>query len=188
MGHCLGDAGEGGPGALARTGRRGHARRVPDLDDVRRLALALPETDEHPSYGGSQAWRVRGRASIWERPLSRFERAALGAAAPAGPLVGVRVADLGVKEALLADGPHALLTRPHFDGSPVVLVRLDQAAATELAELVVDAWLVRAPQRLAAALRAERRGYPGEGDGEAPVGRLVRIGPASGLTSSAPLS
>ncbi|MGB2572121.1 MmcQ/YjbR family DNA-binding protein [Micromonospora citrea] len=123
-------------------------------DDVRRLALALPETTERPSYDGLPAWRVRDKAFVWERPLRRADREALGDATPDGPVLGVRVADLGVKEALLADDPTVHFTTPHFDGHPSVLVRLDRISESELAELILDAWYARAPKRLAAAHRA----------------------------------
>ncbi|MCF6745758.1 MmcQ/YjbR family DNA-binding protein [Blastococcus sp. KM273128] len=123
-------------------------------EDVRRLVAGLPETDEHPSYGGHPAWRVRGKAFAWARPLRPAERAALGDGAPDDdePLLGVRVADEGEKAALLAAAPGVFLTTPHFDGYPVVLVRLRRIPAGELAELVEDAWRARAPRRLAAEL------------------------------------
>jgi hypothetical protein len=123
---------------------------VASWDDVRRLALALPETDEHVSRGDIQ-WRVKGKLFVWERPLRTSDLAALGGAAPDGPILGARVEHLGAKEALLADDPAVFFTTPHFDGYPSVLVRLDLIPADELAELVVDAWLARAPKRLADA-------------------------------------
>jgi hypothetical protein len=121
---------------------------VATWDDVRRLALALPETDEHVSRGHIH-WRVKEKLFVWERPLGKSDLAALGAAAPDGPILGARVEHLGAKEALLADDPAVFFTTPHFDGYPAVLVRLEQIPIDELAELVVDAWLARAPKRLA---------------------------------------
>jgi len=56
---------------------------------------------------------------------------------------------LGAKEALLADDPAVFFTTPHFDGYPAVLVRLEQIALDELEELIVEAWLARAPNRVA---------------------------------------
>ncbi|MEU7918518.1 MmcQ/YjbR family DNA-binding protein [Micromonospora zamorensis] len=129
---------------------------MPSWEDVRRIALALPETTERPSYDGLPAWRVRDKPFVWERPLRRADLDALGDAAPDGPLLGVRVADLGVKEALLADDPSVYLTTPHFDGYPAVLVRLDQINLSELTEVVTEAWYARAPKRLAAAHRADQ--------------------------------
>ncbi|MET8547880.1 MmcQ/YjbR family DNA-binding protein [Micromonospora zamorensis] len=129
---------------------------MPSWEDVRRIALALPETTERPSYDGLPAWRVRDKPFVWERPLRRADLDALGDAAPDGPLLGVRVADLGVKEALLADDPSVYLTTPHFDGYPAVLVRLNRISLSELTEVVTEAWYARAPKRLAAAHRADQ--------------------------------
>jgi len=125
---------------------------VSTWDAVRRLVAALPDTDEHPSYGGLSSWRVHGKMIVWERPLGQGDRQALGAAAPAEdePLLGVRVADEGVKAALIAEAPDVFLTIPHLDGSAVVLVRLARIGDAELAELVGDAWRLRAPKRLLA--------------------------------------
>jgi len=59
------------------------------------------------------------------------------------------VEHLGAKEALLFDEPEVFLTTPHFDGYPAVLVRLDKITVDELDEVIVEAWLARAPKRLA---------------------------------------
>ena len=118
-------------------------------EDVRRIALALPESSEQSSRGRS-SWRVRDKLFVWERPLRAGEVEALGDAAPDGPILGARVEHLGAKEALLADDPRVYFTTPHFDGSAAVLVRLERIAGEELTELIVEAWLSRAPKRLAA--------------------------------------
>lgn len=120
-------------------------------DDVRRLALALPETDEHHSYGDTLAWRVTQKAFVWERPLRRSDLEALGDAAPTGPILGARVANLDAKDELIAESPEVYFTTPHFDGYATVLVQLDRISVEELEELVTDAWLARAPNRLAKA-------------------------------------
>lgn len=119
-------------------------------DDVRRAALALPETEERASRTGLLSWQVRGKVFAWERPLRRSDLDALGDAAPDGPILGVRVPDLGAKEALLADEP-ACFTTPHFDGYPAVLVRLADVPPDVLVELITEAWLDRAPARLSRA-------------------------------------
>ncbi|MFI5489786.1 MmcQ/YjbR family DNA-binding protein [Micromonospora echinaurantiaca] len=123
-------------------------------DDVRRIALGLPETSEHPSYNGAPAWRVRKKSFVFDRPLRKADREALGPAAPDGPVLGAYVPDVGAKEALLADDPAVYFTTPHFDGYPVILARLDQLDVEELTELVVEAWYACAPKRLAAAYQA----------------------------------
>ena len=118
-------------------------------DDVRRIALNLPGATEQQSHG-LLSWRVNGKLFVWDRPLRQSDLAALGPGAPDGPILGARVADVGVKEALLADAPAVFFSTPHFDGYPAVLVRLGQIGEPELTELVTDAWLNRAPKRLAA--------------------------------------
>jgi hypothetical protein len=121
---------------------------VATWDDVRRLALALPETSEGASRDLRQ-WRVKDKGFVWERPLRRADLDALGDAAPAGPILGARVEHLVAKEALLADDPEVYFTTPHFDGYPAVLVRLEPIGLEDLRELIVEAWLARAPKRLA---------------------------------------
>jgi hypothetical protein len=117
-------------------------------DDVRRLALALPETSERESRG-LRGWRVKDKGFVWERPLRRADHAALGDDAPDGPILGARVEHLGAKEALLADDPAVFFTTPHFDGYPAVLVQLEHISLEDLSELVTEAWLAAAPKRLA---------------------------------------
>ncbi len=117
-------------------------------DDVRRVALALPESSERSSRGSAQ-WRVREKLFVWERPLRPKEVAELGAAAPEGPILGARVEHLGAKEALLGDDPRVYFTTSHFHGYPAILVRLERIPARELEELIIEAWLARAPKRLA---------------------------------------
>jgi hypothetical protein len=123
-------------------------------DDVRRIALSLPETSEETSRELAH-WRVRDKGFVWERPLRRGDLDALGAAAPDGPILGARVEHLVAKEALLADDPDVFFTTPHFDGYPAVLVRLDRIGLDDLRELIVEAWLCRAPKRLARAFLDE---------------------------------
>ncbi|MGA2012210.1 MAG: MmcQ/YjbR family DNA-binding protein [Solirubrobacteraceae bacterium] len=117
-------------------------------DDVRRIALALPETGEQ-SRRGIAIWRVRDKLFVWERPLRPSDLRALGEAAPTGAILGARVEHLIAKEALLADDPDVYFTTPHFDGYPAVLVALERARVSDLEELIVEAWLARAPKRLA---------------------------------------
>ena len=116
--------------------------------DVRRLALALPETEEGTTYGGRRAWTVRKKMFVWERPLRKSDRAALGDAAPDGPILGAKVEHLIAKEALLAAESGVVFTTPHFDGYPAVLIRLREVDLDLLRELVTEAWLVCAPKRL----------------------------------------
>jgi hypothetical protein len=113
-------------------------------DQVRRYALAMPGATESTSRG-TAAWLVDNRFFVWERPLRKTDLAALGDAAPAGPILGVRTADLEMKEAMLRSSRGAVFTIPHFDGYPAVLVQLAKISAKELEELIVEAWIARAP-------------------------------------------
>jgi hypothetical protein len=126
-------------------------------DDVRRLAMAMPEAEEVVSREKLQ-WRVAMKLFVWERPLRRSDLEALGEDAPEGPILGARVEDELAKQALIGDDPAVFFTTPHFDGYPAVLVKLDEVALDVLEEVVVEAWLARAPKRVAAAYLAERGG------------------------------
>ena len=95
-------------------------RTMANWDDVRRLALSLPDATEQDLHGGA-SWRVGGRLFVWERPLRKSDLEALGDRAPSGPILGARVEHLGAKEALIADDPDVFFTTPHFDGNPSVL-------------------------------------------------------------------
>src|ERR1700753_2604718 len=107
-----------------------------DWDDVRRIALSMPEATEQPMHG-LPSWRVRKRLFAWERPLRASEWEPLGGRAPSGQILGARVEHLVAKEALLADDPEVYFTTPHFDGYPSVLVRLEQIAVSDLEELTI---------------------------------------------------
>lgn len=121
-------------------------------DDVRRIAATLQQTVESED---ATAWRVKDKLYAWERPLRRGDLEALGDAAPDGPILAARVPDLGAKGALVADDSDVYFTTPHFHNYPAVLVRLDRIGVDELTELLVEAWVCRAPKRLAAQRLAE---------------------------------
>lgn len=125
--------------------------------DVRRIALALPETSERVSREHRQ-WRVREKLFVWERPLRQKEIEALGDDAPDGAILGARVEHAGAKQALLAEEPGIFFTTSHFDGYPAILVRLDRAGIEDLSEVITEAWLARAPKRLATAYLEDQRG------------------------------
>ena len=122
-------------------------------DDVRRIALALPGTSERTSRDMMQ-WVVKDKLFVWERPLRKTDLKALGDAAPEGPILGARVEHLGAKEALLAEPGDTLFTTPHFDGYPIILAQLERLGLEELDELIVEAWLARAPPKLVKAYLA----------------------------------
>jgi hypothetical protein len=121
---------------------------VAGWDDVRRIALGLPETMELDRRGLA-TWGVRKKTFAWERPLRRSDLVALGSAAPSGPILAARVEHEVAKAALLADDPGVFFTTPHFDGFPAILVRLEGIAVDDLEEIIVEGWLVQAPKRVA---------------------------------------
>jgi hypothetical protein len=120
------------------------------FEHVRTIALELPESSQRLSRGSCQ-WRVGDKLFVWERPLRAKEIAELGDAAPDGPVLGARVEHLVAKDALIADDPDVFFTTSHFDGYPAVLVRLDRITVKDLREVIVEAWLARAPRKLAQA-------------------------------------
>ena len=119
-------------------------------DDVQRLALGMPEATERVSRDMRQ-WCVKDKLFVWERPLRKTDLRALGDAAPEGPILGARVEHLGAKEALLQGDEGVFFTTPHFDGYPAILLKLEPAPLDLLEEIVVEAWLARAPKRLVKA-------------------------------------
>ena len=123
------------------------------LDDVRAIALSLPEAHESvDGHRGGATWRTTAGAFAWERGPSGADLTALeklDRSWPEGPVIGVRTDGLDEKEALMETDPGAFFTIPHFDGYPAVLVRLDEVDPAQLREVIIDAWLLRAPKRVA---------------------------------------
>lgn len=116
-------------------------------NDVRKIALAMPGVKEETSRE-TPAWVVDGKFFVWDRPLRKSDIKLLGPDAPTGPILGVRTADLEMKDVLLARDPNVYFTIKHFDGYPAILVRLPKIKIKELRDLIEEAWLARAPKKL----------------------------------------
>jgi hypothetical protein len=126
-----------------------YGRTVAAFDDVARLALDLPEVTENERRG-TRIWVVAGKTFAWERPFSKADIKRFGdETPPEGPILAVRVGDLGEKEAVLAANPGAFFTIPHFDGFSAVLIQLPDVADQALLDAITDAWLACAPPKLA---------------------------------------
>ena len=123
-----------------------------DQDDVRRIALALPQTNEadgHFAFSVRNGPKQKGFVWAWnERVEPRKPRV------PSSDVVAVRVPDRLDKEALLASDERKFFTEPHYNGFPAVLVRLPEIAVEELEELILDAWRCQAPRELRDSLEA----------------------------------
>ena len=128
--------------------------------DVRRLALALPGTEEeqgHFAFGIRKQGKIKGYAWVWnERVVEKKPRV------PNPAVLAVRVSTLAEKDIMIAAEPTKFFTEPHYNGFPAVLVRLAAVRVPELRLLLQDAWRCQAPAAVAGpkgtpATRATKR-------------------------------
>ena len=115
-------------------------------EDVRRIALALPETVEAAdrfAFSVLNRGKQKGFAWVWmERMNPKKPRV------PNPDVLAVRVANVGDKEMLIAADPEKFFTEPHYNGFPAVLVRLRAVNVAELRTLIAEAWRCQAPRDL----------------------------------------
>lgn len=115
--------------------------------DVRRIARALPETEEAPTGFAFAVRQKKGKARgfvwVWmERVQPKKPRV------PQPRVVAVRVANLMDKDFLIATEPEKFFTEPHYNGYPAVLLRLEAVTARELRTILTEAWRCLAPPGL----------------------------------------
>jgi hypothetical protein len=124
-----------------------------DQNDVRRIALALPQTSEaNGHFGFSVANKGKQKQFLWtwnERVEPKKPRI------PRPDVLVVRVSDLLDKDALIAADQRKFFTEPHYSGFAAVLVRLELIDVPELTELILDAWRTQAPKDLSNSFQPE---------------------------------
>jgi hypothetical protein len=124
---------------------------VTTMADLDELALSLPETTKDVSADGRPSYLVHGKLFCCHRNRRR-DAVDVQTGERLDDILMFRVADLGVKELLLADDRGVFFTTAHFDGYPAVLVRIPDLARVdrdELHDLLTEAWLTRAQKRVA---------------------------------------
>jgi hypothetical protein len=114
-----------------------------NAQDVRRLALALPQVVEIESEGFD--FRVADKGFVWSYP----ERLPGKPRVIRTDIAVLYVGDEGEKQALLLGEPELFFTTPGYDGLPLVMLRLARVSTERLQELVTDAWRMSAPAALA---------------------------------------
>jgi hypothetical protein len=114
-----------------------------DADDVRRIALGLPQVTEIDSDGFD--FRVGGQGFVWSYP----EREPGQRRVIRTDIAVLFVGDEAEKQALLLGEPGVFFTASGYDGWPLVMLRLAEVDTARLAELITDAWRMRAPADLA---------------------------------------
>lgn len=132
------------------------------MTDLDELALGLPLTEKTVFEDGRPSYSVKGKLYCLHRSR-RPDAVDPETGERFDDVLMFRVEDLGVKELLLGDDRGLFFTTPHFDGYPAVLLRisgLTRIGREELRDLLVEAWLTRAPKRVARAWLAENE--PGD--------------------------
>ena len=123
-------------------------------DDVRRIALALPETSEadgHFAFSVLSKGKQKGFVWVWSERVHPKK-----ARVPNPAVLAVRVADGLEKELILRSDETKFFTEPHYNGYPAVLIRLAEVDVAELEELLTNAWRYRAPRALREAYDRDR--------------------------------
>ena len=112
------------------------------IDDIRRIALALPGATEKPSYGGRPSWRTGQKMFCWVREDPEA--------------LVLWVDSVEEAEMLIETSPDQLFTTDHYDGHAMVLGRLELLDVNEATELITDSWRLRATKTAVKAFDADR--------------------------------
>lgn len=126
-----------------------------DQKDVRRFAMALPDTVEnHDRFAFSvlNKGKAKGFAWSWNERVDPKKPRVLRA-----DVLAIRVDGEADKQSLIAADPEKFFTEPHYNGFPAVLVRLPAIGVAELEELLIDGWRTQAPRALVKEYDAKQR-------------------------------
>ena len=115
-----------------------------DWETVRTIALRLPGAEESTTYG-QPAFKVGGKLFAWISPDRRADGA-----------LALQI-DLDEKPLAITAEPDVFFETAHYNGHPILLVRLERADPAMLEDRIEESWLLRAPKRLVDAYLAERR-------------------------------
>ena len=113
------------------------------MRDVESLALELPGTTKELEDGRPH-YLVNGKWFCFHRKPRKD--------APFDDVLVFRVEGAEIKELMLADPRGIWFTTPHWHGYPAVLMHipdLKKLKKAELRDVVEDAWLTKAPKKLA---------------------------------------
>lgn len=133
-------------------------KRSARLDDIDALAMAMPEVAHTEVWGGRSAYAVKGKSFVVFRG-SRKDAVDGQTGEILEDVIMFMTPSQEDKKAILQGGP-PWFTTPHFDGYDAVLLRqshISQVSRAELEEVICDAWLRRAPKRLAQQWLAQHR-------------------------------
>jgi hypothetical protein len=124
-------------------------------ENVRRIALSFPETEEargHFAFSVRNKGKLKGFAWVWmERIVPKKPRV------PNHAVLAVRVATVGQRNSLISAAPKKFFTEPHYEGFPAVLVRLDAVTVADLKVLLAEAWRCMAPRDLTEAPTSQKK-------------------------------
>ena len=124
---------------------------MPDMEEVRRIALSLPNTNGDNGFAVLNRGKNRGFAWVWmERVDPKKPRV------PCPEVIAIRTANLDEKEGLIAAEPKKYFTEPHYNNFPAVLVRLANVELDKLEELLIDGWRCQAPKELLEEFNVDR--------------------------------
>ncbi|MFC8526837.1 MmcQ/YjbR family DNA-binding protein [Nocardia sp. NPDC057227] len=125
------------------------ADRPARVDDVHRIAAAMPHTTRVDGGRGNAVYQVGGKSFVFFR-TPRPDAVDPDTGEKYDDVIVLWVESEADKLALIQDPGTPFFSTPHFDGHPSVLVRgseIGRIGLAELTEIVQDAWLSRASAR-----------------------------------------